>query len=111
VPGKQAVNNRKKEKMIVAMAKFSCKPGNRKELLEVLASEDGLTKTRAFEGCLEIVTLLDEDPDVLWLYERWGSIDHHKAYVAWRMKTGLGDVLAPIMTGPFEVQYLTQSKV
>ena len=44
-----------------------------------------LTGTRAFPGCLDVTVLVDsDDPAHVVLYESWESIEHDRAYRAWR---------------------------
>ena len=44
-----------------------------------------LTDTRAFPGCLEVTVLVDsDDPAHVVVYETWESIEHDRAYRAWR---------------------------
>lgn len=58
-----------------------------------------LTGTRAFPGCLDVTVLVDsDDPAHVVLYETWESIEHDRAYRAWRASaegaSGLGSILA-----------------
>jgi quinol monooxygenase YgiN len=58
-----------------------------------------LTATRAFPGCLDVTVLVDsDDPAHVVLYERWESIEHDRAYRAWRASpegaSKLGSILA-----------------
>ena len=58
-----------------------------------------LADTRAFPGCLDVTVLVDsDDPAHVVLYERWESIDHDRAYRAWRATaegaSELGSILA-----------------
>jgi len=58
-----------------------------------------LTATRAFPGCLGVTVLVDsDDPAHVVLYETWESIDHDRAYRAWRASaegaSELGSLLA-----------------
>ena len=58
-----------------------------------------LTDTRAFPGCLSVTVLNDSaDPTHVVLYETWESIDHDRAYRAWRATpegaSDLGSLLA-----------------
>jgi heme oxygenase (mycobilin-producing) len=58
-----------------------------------------LTDTRAFPGCLHIAVLVDsDDPAHVVLFETWESIEHDRAYRAWRASpegtSGLGSILA-----------------
>jgi heme oxygenase (mycobilin-producing) len=44
-----------------------------------------LTQTRAFPGCLGVTVLVDsDDPAHVLVYENWESIEHDRAYRAWR---------------------------
>ena len=58
-----------------------------------------LTATRAFPGCQGVTVLVDsEDPAHVVLYEAWDSIEHDRAYRAWRATaegaSDLGSILA-----------------
>jgi quinol monooxygenase YgiN len=73
----------------------------RADLLEIAPRviHDTLTATRAFSGCLDVTVLVDsDDPAHVVLYERWESIDHDRAYRAWRATaegaSELGSILA-----------------
>jgi quinol monooxygenase YgiN len=79
-----------------AIVEFPCNPGQGKGLLETLSA--ALVDTRAFEGCESIEVYADnEDPDRIVLWEKWAERANYDAYLAWRMETGLMDVLAPFM--------------
>ena len=58
-----------------------------------------LVGTRAFPGCLYVSVLVDSaDPAHVVLYEAWESIEHDRAYRAWRASaegaSELGSILA-----------------
>ena len=58
-----------------------------------------LTDTRAFLGCLSVTVLNDSaDPTHVVVYETWESIEHDRAYRAWRASaegvSELGSLLA-----------------
>ena len=58
-----------------------------------------LTATRAFPGCVDVTVLVDsDDPAHVVFYERWESIEHDRAYRAWRATaegaSELGSILA-----------------
>ena len=62
-----------------------------------------LTDTRAFPGCLGVTVLVDsDDPAHVVLYETWESVDHDRAYRAWRASaegaSELGSILAAAPT-------------
>jgi quinol monooxygenase YgiN len=44
-----------------------------------------LQATRAFPGCYHVAVLVDsDDPAHVILYETWESVEHDRAYRAWR---------------------------
>jgi quinol monooxygenase YgiN len=48
-----------------------------------------LTATRAFDGCLGVEVIQDsDDPARLIAVERWASLEHDRAYRAWREGEG-----------------------
>ena len=75
-----------------------------------LLRRDGLVKTRAYDGCHGIETLSGPD-SVVALYERWESVEHHQAYVGWRMENGLVDLLEPWLAAPLEIAYYDETGV
>jgi len=58
-----------------------------------------LQATRAFPGCYHVAVLVDsDDPAHVVLYETWESVEHDRAYRAWRATpegaSKLGSLLA-----------------
>ena len=58
-----------------------------------------LTDTRAFPGCQGVMVLIDsDDPTHVVIHETWESIEHDRAYRAWRATpegaSDLGSILA-----------------
>jgi quinol monooxygenase YgiN len=58
-----------------------------------------LTATRAFPGCQGVTVLVDsDDPTHVVLHETWESLEHDRAYRAWRATpegaSDLGSALA-----------------
>lgn len=79
-----------------AVVEFPCNEGKGAELLATL--KVALVDTRAFAGNEGIETYSDQDdPDLVVLWEKWATRADYEAYLAWRMETGLMDVLAPFM--------------
>ena len=88
-------------------ALFPCQAGKGVELLAILRSEQGLTATRAFEGCESIEAYTDAaTPDNIVLWEKFATRAHHEAYLAWRIETGLLDALGSILASDLQVTYL-----
>jgi len=80
------------------IADFKCNAGKGKGFLEIL--QGGLEDTRAFEGCelIEIYTDAD-DPDHIFLFEKWTTRENHTAYMAWRTENGMAEMIGPFMAG------------
>ena len=88
-------------------ALFQCQPGKGAELLAILGSDQGLVATRAFEGCESIEPSTDADhPDTLVLWEKFATRANHEAYLAWRIETGMLDMLGSILASDLQVTYL-----
>ena len=86
---------------------FQCQTGKGADLLAILSSDQGLVATRAFEGCESIEAYTDTDnPDTIVLWEKFATRADHEAYLAWRVETGLLDMLGPILASDLEVTYL-----
>ena len=82
-----------------------CQEGKGPELVELLKS--ALVETRAFSGCeaVEVFSNAD-DPDSVILWETFAKRSDHEAYLAWRMETGLPEMLGPYLAGDLQVSYL-----
>jgi len=78
----------------IAVATFRCSPEGRSALTDFLSGEEGLSVTRAYDGAIRIETLLSNDNDDVILYEEWESVEHHQAYLGWRVETGLADFMS-----------------
>ena len=86
-------------------AVFACNEGLGAGLVETLKS--ALVDTRAFDGCESIEVYVDADePDKVILWEKFATRAHHEAYLAWRVETGLLDMLAPILAEDLKITYL-----
>ena len=82
---------------ITAILDLQLKPESLETAPAVL--RETLTDTRAFPGCLDVTVLVDsEDPAHVVVYEIWESIEHDRAYRAWRASpegaSALGSILA-----------------
>ena len=97
--------------MIIAIATFRCQEDKKQDWLDWLAGEDGLVKTRAYEGCQLIETLSSPDSSTVILYEKWDSVEHHQAYVGWRLANGLGEMLEEMLESPLEVKYFDLTNI
>jgi quinol monooxygenase YgiN len=60
-----------------------------------------LVATRAFDGCLGVEVIQDsDDPTRLIAVERWASLEHDRAYRAWRAGEGRIADGAELFAGP-----------
>ena len=67
-----------------------------------------LTGTRAFPGCLDVTVLVDsDDPAHVVLYESWESIEHDRAYRAWRASAEGASELGPILAAAPKLSLFT----
>ena len=82
---------------ITAILDLQLKPEALDNASEVI--HETLIATRAFPGCYHVAVLVDsDDPAHVILYETWESVEHDRAYRAWRATpegaSKLGSILA-----------------
>jgi quinol monooxygenase YgiN len=84
---------------------FKCNPGMGRALLDNFTV--ALVDTRVFDGCRSVETFVDQDdPDFVMLVEEWESRPDYERYMAWRVETGLLEMLKPILATPLELHFL-----
>jgi quinol monooxygenase YgiN len=67
-----------------------------------------LTDTRAFPGCLGVTVLVDSaDPAHVVVYETWESIEHDRAYRAWRATPDGASALGSIVVAAPKLSHYT----
>lgn len=67
-----------------------------------------LTDTRAFAGCLGVTVLVDsDDPAHVVVYETWESIEHDRAYRAWRASPEGASELGSVLAAPLKLSLFT----
>jgi len=87
------------------MAEFHCNEGMGELLLPGLM--ESLSDTRAFEGCESVETYVDQDdPDRVYLWEKWAKRENYEQYIAWRIETGMLEALAPVLVKPMTPTHL-----
>lgn len=88
------------------IAEFHCNEGMGEFLLPGLM--EALSETRAFDGCESVETYIDEDnPDRVYLWEKWAERKNYDAYIAWRIETGMLENLAPVLIKPMTPTHLS----
>ena len=94
---------------VVATLKF--KNGDVKnEFMEILHSENGVAKTRKFQGCVSIECFEAEENTVVIL-QRWDSKEDHGKYLEMRKSEGLLDKVKENLEGPLDIVHLTNISV
>ena len=72
---------------------------------------DTLTATRAFPGCFHVAVLVDsDDPAHVVLFETWESIEHDRAYRAWRATPEGASQLGSILAAPPKLTLFTTAE-
>lgn len=91
---------------VTAILDLQLKAGSLATAHEVIHAT--LTGTRAFPGCLDVTVLVDsDDPAHVVLYETWESIEHDRAYRAWRASAEGASELGSILAAPPKLSLLT----
>lgn len=84
---------------IIAILDLQLKPESLDSAPGVLHAT--LTVTRAFPGCLSVTVLNDSaDPAHVVVYETWESVEHDRAYRAWRASAEGASDLGPLLAAP-----------
>ena len=73
------------------------------QLLPFLQSN--LPNVRAFDGCMSVTILMNQDTRSLVLSEEWQSVDQHQKYLSSIEESGILQKLAAHFEGPPSVQY------
>ena len=81
----------------LVIAEFPAMSGKLEELEALLRA--ALPDTRAFDGCISIVTYLHHETETFTLIEYWESPEHYQRYLAWRIENGLGELLDNVLDG------------
>jgi quinol monooxygenase YgiN len=70
-----------------------------------------LTATRAFPGCLSCTVLVDsDDPAHVVVHETWESVEHDRAYRAWRATPEGASNLRSILIGAPKLTLFTEAE-
>ena len=70
------------------LVELTCIRGTDPEYLETILPM--LEDTRGFEGCDSVEVYTQEDnPDVVFLWEKWAARELQEAYLTWRIETGM----------------------
>ena len=76
---------------VMVTVEWPAKPETLAEFLEVL--RQALVDTRAYDGCENVQTFVEESTGRVLLVELWATEEHQKTYMGWRMETGMMDAI------------------
>ena len=67
---------------------------------------DMLVDTRAFDGCVSVAAIQDQDdPGSVILVQRWASRAHYERYSAWRAETGAANSATARLSASYGLRY------
>ena len=94
---------------IAATFKFKDKDKLR-DFKDMMKSENGLMKTRTFEGCISI-ECYDAGENTIVIWQKWDSKNCHAEYFKMRTEEGLLDKVKESLREPLEVIHLENISV
>ena len=90
---------------VTVILELSVKPENRNDVVEAI--KGALPVTRAFDGCIKIISLTNQDDtNTIVLIEEWDTRGHHAAYMKFRTESGFIEAMVGMLTGEPKVTYL-----
>jgi heme oxygenase (mycobilin-producing) len=94
---------------VTALLDLQLKPDSLEKAYAALHAT--LTDTRAFPGCLGITVLVDSaDPAHVVVHETWESVEHDRAYRAWRATPEGASNLRSILIGAPKLTLFTEAE-
>ncbi len=91
------------------LLEINCQPGKGAEFLPALVA--ALADTRARPGAGAMEPYVDADnPDRLFVWEKWATRGDQESYLQWRVETGFLDALAPVLAEPPRIVHLTHGE-
>tara|TARA_B100000902_G_C27304173_1_gene914454 strand:- start:165 stop:461 length:297 start_codon:yes stop_codon:yes gene_type:complete len=94
---------------VVATFKFKTQD-DQDRFKKVLASPEGLTKTRGFEGNVSI-QCFEAEENIMVIWQQWDSKDHHTAYLKYRSDEGLLGKIKESLREDLEIVHLSNVRV
>jgi len=78
------------------------------KFMDILKSENGLVKTRAWPGCVLIECYGNDANDrQLVLWEKWDKQSDHESYMEMRKEAGMLDLLGSMLEQPLDIVRLS----
>jgi len=84
----------------LVLVELKVREGEEENLFELLDSEMGLPHTRAYEGCLSLEMMHNEETNTVLILSNWESYDKYGAYFKWRREVDTTmAALMPLLQG------------
>jgi len=84
---------------LAMMVELSIDPTRKDEIVGVFV--ENIDASRNFDGNLQFDILLDpEQPDKVFFFEQWQSLEHQQQYMRWRESTEDRALLDSFLTAP-----------
>lgn len=91
---------------VIATLKFNSDESKEK-FLEILKSENGVAKTRQFDGCISIQCLeVTDEKNTVVIYQQWREQGCHEKYMEFRKEEGLLAQISETFEEPMEIVHL-----
>ena len=95
--------------VFTVMAIFKFQEGKKQEFLDMLNGPEGLSITRAWEGCQAIEMYQSkEDSNHVFIWQKWKDKSNHESYVQMRKESGMFDKLHKMADGEIQIYPLAE---
>ena len=91
---------------VIASMKFESDEA-KESFLTILKSENGVAKTRQFDGCISIQCYdHKDDANAVVIYQQWREQECHTKYMEFRKEEGLLGEISKTFAEPMEIVHL-----
>ena len=76
-------------------------PGQMDLVMAIIDSEEGLPKTRAYNGCISVELSVNKESNTIFIQENWESFDKFNTYMQWRQNedTSIAEMIPYLKDG------------
>ena len=68
----------------LVIVQLEVQEGKKQQVLDILNSEGGLPTTRAYDGCISLEMVFNEDSNTFLIIGNWESFEKYQVYLNWR---------------------------
>jgi len=86
----------------IVVATLEVKKGKYQDVQGLLDSKDGLSVTRAYQGCSNIEVFFNEETNKFFIIEHWDSFESYQTYLDWRLNedpSKIVEKISPLLVG------------